>query len=157
MSSKIRPVDDRAHGVYAVGAQVVVLRCSLRPLRARQSAPLRCPRFRGPHRHPTHTLSLNPYPGTGFNLGACLGDAVAAVLLAGADRRDAGPPVFQRPDHADNVSLVALAVHETVRADGGDLETYRRAMFICRRHEQLESAWAIVGWTSAAWVRRTPW
>jgi hypothetical protein len=45
------------------------------------------------------------------------------------NRRDAGPPVFDRPEHADNVSLVALAVHEAVRADVGDLDAYRRAMF----------------------------
>lgn len=45
------------------------------------------------------------------------------------NRSNAGPPVFQRPEHADNVSLVALAVHEAVRAGGGDLDAYRRAMF----------------------------
>lgn len=45
------------------------------------------------------------------------------------NRRGAGPPVFEQAEHADNVSLVALAVHEAVRADGGDLNAYRRAMF----------------------------
>ncbi len=45
------------------------------------------------------------------------------------NRRDAGPPVFERAEHAENVSLIALAVHEAVRADGGDVDAYRRAMF----------------------------
>ncbi len=44
-------------------------------------------------------------------------------------RGDEGPPVFERPETADNVSLVALAVHEAVRADGGDVDGYRRRMF----------------------------
>jgi hypothetical protein len=38
---------------------------------------------------------------------------------------DDGPPVFQRPDLADNVSLIALAGHEAVRAEGGDVAGYR--------------------------------
>ncbi len=46
-----------------------------------------------------------------------------------------GPPVFNQPDLADNVSLVALAVHEAVRADGGDLEGYRRRMFTAWHEE----------------------
>ena len=40
-----------------------------------------------------------------------------------------GPPVFDQPDLTDNVSLVALAVHEAVRAAGGDLDGYRQRMF----------------------------
>lgn len=36
--------------------------------------------------------------------------------------------VFDHSDLADNVSLIALAVHEAVRADG-DLDGYRRRMF----------------------------
>lgn len=45
------------------------------------------------------------------------------------NRRDAGPPVFERAEHAENVSVIALAVHEAVRADRGDVDAYRRAMF----------------------------
>jgi len=37
--------------------------------------------------------------------------------------------VFDQPDLADNVSLIALAVHEAVRAADGDLDGYRRRMF----------------------------
>jgi hypothetical protein len=42
-------------------------------------------------------------------------------------RADDGPTVFQQHDLVDNVSLIALAVHEAVGADGGD--AYRRRMF----------------------------
>lgn len=45
------------------------------------------------------------------------------------NRRDAGPPVFERAEHAENVSLIALAVHEAVRAADGDVDAYRQAMF----------------------------
>lgn len=45
------------------------------------------------------------------------------------NRREDGPPVFERAEHAENVSLIALAVHEAVRAAGGDVDGYRRAMF----------------------------
>lgn len=37
--------------------------------------------------------------------------------------------VFDQPELADNVSLIALAVHEAVRATDGDLDGYRRRMF----------------------------
>lgn len=43
--------------------------------------------------------------------------------------------VFDQPELGDNVSLIALAVHEAVRADGGDLDGYRRRMFTAW-HEQ---------------------
>jgi hypothetical protein len=46
-----------------------------------------------------------------------------------------GTSVFNRPDLADNVSLVALAVQEAVRADGGDLAGYRRRMFTAWHEE----------------------
>jgi len=45
------------------------------------------------------------------------------------NRRDSGPPVFEEPGLGDNVSLVALAVHEAVRSEGGDVACYRRRMF----------------------------
>jgi hypothetical protein len=48
---------------------------------------------------------------------------------------DDGLPVFERPEHADNVSLIALAVHEQVRAQGGDLDRYRRRMFTAWHEE----------------------
>ncbi len=44
-------------------------------------------------------------------------------------------PVFDRQEYADNVSLVALAVHEQVRAQGGDLDAYRRRMFTAWHEE----------------------
>jgi hypothetical protein len=43
--------------------------------------------------------------------------------------RGDGPPVFERAEYVDNPSLTALAVHEQVRAHGGDLDAYRRRMF----------------------------
>lgn len=51
------------------------------------------------------------------------------------NRGGAGTSVFNQPDLADNVSLVALAVHEAVRADGGDLEGYRQRMFTAWHEE----------------------
>lgn len=44
-------------------------------------------------------------------------------------RDDDGPTVFERGEHADNVSLIALAVHQAVRAGGGDVGFYRNRMF----------------------------
>lgn len=44
-------------------------------------------------------------------------------------------PVFDREEYADNVSLVALAVHEQVRARGGDVDAYRRRMFTAWHEE----------------------
>lgn len=44
-------------------------------------------------------------------------------------RGDEGPAMFERPETADDVSLVALAVHGAVRAAGGDVDGYRRRMF----------------------------
>lgn len=38
-------------------------------------------------------------------------------------------PVFARPEYGDNVSLMALAVFEAVRAGGGDTDGYFRQMF----------------------------
>ncbi len=46
-----------------------------------------------------------------------------------------GPPVFDQTDYADNVSLIALAVHEAVRAERGDLDGYRRRMFTAWHEE----------------------
>jgi predicted DsbA family dithiol-disulfide isomerase len=46
-----------------------------------------------------------------------------------------GAPVFDRAEYADNVSLVALAVHMAVLADGGDLDGYRRRMFTAWHEE----------------------
>ncbi len=50
-------------------------------------------------------------------------------------RGDDGPTVFQQPDLADNMSLIALAVHEGVRAHGGDVDSYRRRMFTAWHEE----------------------
>ena len=49
--------------------------------------------------------------------------------LLEVNRHDDGGVVFARPEHADNVSLVALAVFEAVAAAGGNAEQYRRRMF----------------------------
>lgn len=46
-----------------------------------------------------------------------------------------GAPVFDRAEYADNVSLVALAVHTAVSAEGGDLDGYRRRMFTAWHEE----------------------
>jgi len=51
-----------------------------------------------------------------------------------------GPPVFDRPDLADDVSLIALAVHEAVRGEGGDVEGYRRRMFTAWHEEPARLA-----------------
>ncbi|SDY81830.1 Predicted dithiol-disulfide isomerase, DsbA family [Modestobacter sp. DSM 44400] len=50
-------------------------------------------------------------------------------------RADDGPTLFQQPDLADNVSLIALAVHEAVGAEGGDVDGYRRRMFTAWHEE----------------------
>jgi hypothetical protein len=44
-------------------------------------------------------------------------------------------PVFEQTEYADNPSLIALAVHEQVRAQGGDLHAYRRRMFTAWHEE----------------------
>jgi 2-hydroxychromene-2-carboxylate isomerase len=49
--------------------------------------------------------------------------------LLEVNRRDGGGVVFARPEHADNVSLVALAVFEAVTAAGANAEQYRHQMF----------------------------
>ena len=49
--------------------------------------------------------------------------------------RHDGLPVFDQPDLKDNASLIALAVHEAVHADGGDLDGYRRRMFTAWHEE----------------------
>lgn len=48
---------------------------------------------------------------------------------------DGGSPVFERAEHADNPSLIALAVHEQARAQGGDVDAYRRRMFTAWHEE----------------------
>ena len=46
-----------------------------------------------------------------------------------------GPPVFDWGALAENVSLIALAVHLAVGADGGNLDQYRRRMFTAWHEE----------------------
>lgn len=46
-----------------------------------------------------------------------------------------GGSVFDRAEYADNVSLIALAVHVALRAIGGDLDGYRRRMFTAWHEE----------------------
>ncbi len=65
-----------------------------------------------------------------------------------------GPPVFNQPDLADNVSLIALAVHEAVRAEGGDLDGYRRRMFTAWHEETARvSTEDIIGFGRNAGLR----
>lgn len=49
--------------------------------------------------------------------------------LLEAERDDDGPPVWQNPEHADDISLQMLAGHELVRDRGGDTACYRRRVF----------------------------
>lgn len=49
--------------------------------------------------------------------------------LLEAKRNGDGPPVWQDPEHADNISLLMLAGHELVRGGGGDIAGYRRRVF----------------------------
>ena len=51
------------------------------------------------------------------------------------NRAGDGPPVFDRDALAENVSLIALAVHLGVGADGGDVDQYRRRMFTAWHEE----------------------
>jgi hypothetical protein len=46
-------------------------------------------------------------------------------LLRESHRDDGGPPEWDRPDALDRVSVLALALHETVDAAGGDTGSYR--------------------------------
>jgi hypothetical protein len=48
---------------------------------------------------------------------------------------EGGAPVFERAEYAGNVSLIALAVHQQVRDQGGDLDGYRRRMFTAWHEE----------------------
>jgi len=59
----------------------------------------------------------------------CLEVSWRPFSLLEVNRHDDSGPVFTRPEHADNVSLVALAVFEAVLAGGGDIDGYRRRMF----------------------------
>jgi hypothetical protein len=46
-----------------------------------------------------------------------------------------GATVFDGDEYTDNVSLIALAVHEQVRTQDGDLDDYRRRMFTAWHEE----------------------
>jgi predicted DsbA family dithiol-disulfide isomerase len=63
--------------------------------------------------------------------------------------------VFEQAEYADNVSLIALAVHEQVRADGGDVDGYRRRMFTAWHEESGRlTTEDIVGFGRDAGLRR---
>lgn len=49
--------------------------------------------------------------------------------LLEAKRDDDGPPVWERDEHADNISLLMLAGHELVGDAGGDADRYRSQVF----------------------------
>lgn len=52
-----------------------------------------------------------------------------AFSLLEANRDDDGPPVWDRDEHADNISLLMLAGHELVREVDGDTGGYRSQVF----------------------------
>lgn len=54
--------------------------------------------------------------------------------LLEANRDDDGPPVWERPELSDNISLLALAGHEATIAVGGDPDRYRQAFFEAWHH-----------------------
>lgn len=67
------------------------------------------------------------------------------------NRGGGGPPVFDRAEYAENLSQIALAVHEAVRASGGNLDGYRRRMFTAWHEEPGRlSTQDIVGFRRAA-------
>lgn len=74
--------------------------------------------------------------------------------LLEVNRGDDGDAVFARPEQADNVSLMALAVFEAVVAAGEDAEQYRRQMFSAWHDEHARygrlSSDQIVGFGHAA-------
>lgn len=51
------------------------------------------------------------------------------------NRHGEGEPVFEQPTLRDNVSLIALSVHQAVRSAGGDVDGYRRRMFAAWHEE----------------------
>ncbi len=63
--------------------------------------------------------------------------------------------VFEQAEYAYSVSLIALAVHEHVRAQGGDVDGYRRRMFTAWHEERGRlTTEDIVGFGRDAGLRR---
>jgi protein-disulfide isomerase len=49
--------------------------------------------------------------------------------LAESNRDDEGAPVWERPEALSRPALLALALHEAVISDGGDVDHFRREVF----------------------------
>ncbi|MDQ6754524.1 MAG: DsbA family protein [Actinomycetota bacterium] len=86
-------------------------------------------------------------------------DGIAAVWrpfsLLQQNHGGSGASVFDRAEYADNVSLIALAVHAAVREAGGDIDGYTQRMFT-QWHEvpgRLRTE-DIVGFGRAAGLRK---
>lgn len=73
--------------------------------------------------------------------------------LLEAKRNGDGPPVWQVPEHADNISLLMLAGHELVREHHGDLPGYRRRVFAAWHgsDERLDAS-SVLGYAADAGV-----
>ena len=61
-------------------------------------------------------------------------------VLAEHSRSDEGPPVWQRPDALTRPALLALALHERVIADRGDINRFRRTAFVAFGERRVEPA-----------------
>ena len=67
---------------------------------------------------------------------------------------DGGPSVFDGDEYVDNPSLIALAVHEQVRAQDADVDAYRQRMFTAWHEEPGRlSTHDIVGFGREAGLR----
>jgi 2-hydroxychromene-2-carboxylate isomerase len=66
-------------------------------------------------------------------------------------RSDGGPPVWERPELQDNISLLMLAVHAAVRRGGGDVVQFRRTTFAAWHETDVRlTTDDIVGFAAAA-------
>lgn len=71
--------------------------------------------------------------------------------LLEAKRDDPGPPVWEREEHSDNISLLMLAGHELTRRSGGDTDHYRSDVFAAwHGSDQHLDADDILGYISRA-------
>jgi protein-disulfide isomerase len=59
-------------------------------------------------------------------------------VLAEQNRDDQGPPVWQRPDALSRPALLALALHETVITQQGDINRFRRTVFAAFGERRVE-------------------
>lgn len=66
-------------------------------------------------------------------------------VLAEQNRDDDGPPAWERPDALTRPALLALALHETVITQRGDIDRFRRTTFTAfgERRVQLDELYAV--------------